>query len=495
MEKKSIKTNTILNAIRMMLTVLVPFITFPYTSRIFLTEGNGKLNFANSVVQIFTLFASLGIYSYGVREGAKVRDSKRDFTQLAHELLFINGLSTIITYCLFVICIIFIPSLKRHMLLLVINGITIGFTALGLDWIYGVYEEYKYITIRQIITQIFIIAAMFLFIHNSEDIYLWALISSISGVGANIFNFIHARKYFTYKKIRTANYAVVRHILPIFILFSTQLASKVYSNIDMILLGVLSTDHHIGIYSASIKINTILITCFTAMSPVFMPRIVEYVKKNEKREYYIFLKKILRMIISLALPAVVGIQILSREIILLLAGNAFYDAAVTMRIISPIILITSCANILYYDVLIPHGKEKYVLGCTLLGAVINLIISCFVIPYWCENGAALGSLISEIISFGMAGIFCYKQDCKIIESIPNLFNYVLGTIYIVICCLVIKSITISNILILFSSILFGSIGYGVILLLRKDPIAEEGMEILEKLFCKIKKVISSGVEE
>ena len=74
MSNKSLKLNTLLNAFRMLLTVLIPLITFPYTSRIFLTEGSGQLNFASSLVQVFILFASLGIYTYGVREGAKFRN-------------------------------------------------------------------------------------------------------------------------------------------------------------------------------------------------------------------------------------------------------------------------------------------------------------------------------------------------------------------------------------------------------------------------------------
>ena len=87
---KSLKKNIFLNAFRMSMNLLVPIITFSYTARIFLTEGSGQLSFAASTVEILSLFASLGIYTYGVREGTKRRDNFEDFTEFAWELININ---------------------------------------------------------------------------------------------------------------------------------------------------------------------------------------------------------------------------------------------------------------------------------------------------------------------------------------------------------------------------------------------------------------------
>ena len=53
---KSIKLNFVLNTTRMILTFLVPLITFPYVSRVLLPEGIGKVDFANSIISYFILF-------------------------------------------------------------------------------------------------------------------------------------------------------------------------------------------------------------------------------------------------------------------------------------------------------------------------------------------------------------------------------------------------------------------------------------------------------
>ena len=469
MKKNSVAFNAILNMLRMMLTVIVPLITFPYTSRIFLVEGNGHLSFAATITQIFTLFASLGIYTYGVREGAKVRYDKSKFTTLAQELIAINMLSTVITYIVFIICVFYIPKMKEYKCMLLIYGVTIGFTALGLDWIYGAYEEYTYITIRQIICQVFTILAMIILIHDKSDLYLWAAISVFSSVGANIFNFFNAKKYiYSYWPLRRKKLQIVRHIKPILILFATQLATKIYSNLDIVLLGFWTSDYYIGLYNASIKINSILITCFTAMNPVFIPKIVGYIKKNQYTDFLDFFSKILRIMIGIGLPIVTGLEMLSSNILCIIAGKPYMRADITMKILAPIILISCCSNVFYYNFLIPKVRENDVLKCTVVSTVINLIISIIFIPRLKQNGAAVGSLVAEIVALILAIYISINIDNNIKNHIPRIKNYILGSGFVAITCFICRIIFDSIILETALSCVCGVLVYFIVLVLFKD---------------------------
>lgn len=50
---------------------IFPLVTFPYITRVLLPEGNGKIAFANSVINYFSMFAMLGIPTYGIRACAQ----------------------------------------------------------------------------------------------------------------------------------------------------------------------------------------------------------------------------------------------------------------------------------------------------------------------------------------------------------------------------------------------------------------------------------------
>ena len=61
MKNKSVGKNAILNVIKTVIALLFPLITFPYISRVLQVDNLGKVNFANSVVNYFILFATLGL--------------------------------------------------------------------------------------------------------------------------------------------------------------------------------------------------------------------------------------------------------------------------------------------------------------------------------------------------------------------------------------------------------------------------------------------------
>ena len=84
---KSLELNMLLNAIRGIMRIVFPLITFPYTSKVLGVENLGRYNFSASVVSYFSLIAGLGIATYAVREGAKLRYNRTDFNSFAREML------------------------------------------------------------------------------------------------------------------------------------------------------------------------------------------------------------------------------------------------------------------------------------------------------------------------------------------------------------------------------------------------------------------------
>lgn len=107
MKKKSVGVNAVLNIIKQCCAIIFPLITFPYISRVLQVENYGKVNFSGSIIGYFYLFAALGIANYAVREGARIRNDKDKIQTFASEVFTINFISTIISYALLFMAIIF----------------------------------------------------------------------------------------------------------------------------------------------------------------------------------------------------------------------------------------------------------------------------------------------------------------------------------------------------------------------------------------------------
>ena len=68
-----------------------------------------------------------------------------------------------------------------------------------------------------------------------------------------------------------------------------------------------------------------------------------------------------------------------------------------MQIIMPTLLFIGLTNIMGIQMLVPLGKEKYVLYSEIAGALIDLVLNALLIPRYGAAGAAVGTLVAEVV--------------------------------------------------------------------------------------------------
>ena len=113
--------------------------------------------------------------------------------------------------------------------------------------------------------------------------------------------------------------------------------------------------------------------------------------------FWVVAKRALNCILLLAMPLVCYFVILSEPIIVLFSGDAFIGAVTPMKILVPTILMIGLTNIIGIQVLVPLGHELYVLYSEIAGSIVDLCINFWLIPKMGAIGAAIGTLIAEII--------------------------------------------------------------------------------------------------
>ena len=87
---RSLKKNAVLNTFKTFLSLCFPLITFPYSSRVLGPEKIGMVQFAQSIVSYFAIFASLGITTYAVRETSKARNDQVKFNTTVKEIINVD---------------------------------------------------------------------------------------------------------------------------------------------------------------------------------------------------------------------------------------------------------------------------------------------------------------------------------------------------------------------------------------------------------------------
>lgn len=283
----------------------------------------------------------------------------------------------------------------------------------GLNWFYSGIENYDFITIRSVAFKIISLGLMFIFVHTPKDYYIYAGITVFASVGSNILNIVNARKIIIFKKLDSYNWR--KHIKPTMSLFVISLAVNVYTNFNNIVLGFMTSDYQVGIYSTSIRIRLVLTSIITSVGAVLLPRLSYYIECNKKDDFIKVLKKSFSFTIFSSLPAALYFTIFAKESILLISGPEYLEAVLPMQILMFLIVCTGLSNILGIQILIPNNKESFYMKAAVYGAVANILLSIFLIPRYAAVGASISTLVAELVQLLVHLKYTKEYTSKIIE--------------------------------------------------------------------------------
>lgn len=438
MKNRSLKINALLNVVRQGVTILFPFFTFPYISRILGSTEFGKYNFSNSIVSYFALLAAFGMANFAVREGARIREDRQKFSAFASELFTFNIITTVVSIVLLIIATLSSSKLSSYTVLIFIQSVSILLTTIGLDWVNTVYEDYLYITIRYIVLQIIALILIFLLVKSSSDTVIYCLILLLGSYGGNLVNLVYIRRYVDIKLNWKIQYKKI--LLPLTILFINSLAVTVYVNSDITILGLFASDHNVGIYSFSTKVYNILKHLINAAIVVTIPRLTAIYGRN-KEDYKNQLSEIFNILIIFLIPISVGMVMMSDSIILLIGGEEYLTGESSLRLLSISLIFALLSSVYVNGMLIISRQEKLTLLGTILSAVINVVGNFLLIPKIGMVAAALTTVLAEGINFI---IQCYFSKKYVLNTYffekSSIICAILGGITTFLVCYYVNSI-------------------------------------------------------
>lgn len=465
--KKSIKINALLNMVKQVTQIIFPIITIPYITRVLLPENYGKINTGNSLISYIALIAGLGIANYAIREGSLVRDDKEKLNSFSSQVFSINILSTVVSYIILAGIIFLVPHYQEYRLLLVIQGIAVIFTTIGADWINSIEEDYLYLTIRYIVLHIISLALMFLLVKKPEDYYIYAAITLVASVGANLINIFYIRRYV---KIRfTLDIDWKKHLIPILILFGNSVAMTIYVSSDITMLEIFKGATEVGVYSVATKIYSIVKQILNAVLIVSIPRMTAYIGNGNKESFKKLGQKILSALITLMCPLMVGIIIFRTEAINLAGGKEYISGASSLLILTLAVAAALLATFFSGCVLMPLRKEKYMLKGTIISAIINVGLNFIFIPLLGGDGAAITTFVSEMFVSIYFGYLVKKEEYQFFNKNVMVLSFI-GGLLVALSCVLIKNIFDSFLVYFGLSIVSSGILYGIVQIAGRNEV-------------------------
>ena len=406
---RSLKINMVLNAIKGALSIIFPLISFPYVSRTLGVNNLGKYNFSFSIIDYIVLLSGLGINTYAIREGAKLRENQKKINKFSSEMLSYNLLSTAVAYLLLGILLLIVPKFYSYRIYILILGIQVIFRTIGVEWLYSIYEDYLFITIRSIVFQMLSLVLLFVFVHDENDLWVYCVVTVFSNAGANLLNLIYSRRYVTFRLTTKIDFK--KHTKPIMVLFATQLMTTIFVSSDTTILGFLCGDRSVGLYSVSTKIYTVMKTILSSAIVVSIPRLSAVLGDDRKDTFSSIAQDVYSTLLTFMVPIIFGIIVLRKELVLILSGKEYLESQTSLLILGFSLFFSMSAWFWGQSILVTNEKENVVFKSATISAVINVVLNFILIPFWQQNAAALTTLIAEAISFYIQ----WKEGRKIVK--------------------------------------------------------------------------------
>lgn len=469
--------NSFFNVLYKTLNVVFPLITTAYVSRVLGASGMGEISSVQNITQYFVMLSCLGIPTYGIREIAKCSSNIEKRRQIFSELFLINFLSTLLCSMVYYGSFLFIDIGYEKKLLFIISGISIILNFFNVEWFYQGIEKYRFIALRNFCVKIILIICIFLFVKTSHDTIIYLLLLIIGTGGNNILNVICLKKNNIYLVFK--NLFIRRHIKNIIVLLCITISVELYTMIDTTMLTILCESDVVGYYANSIKMIRMIVTVLTGISGVLLPRISKYIAEGNISESEVLINKALGIVFLISLPCMLGVQICSKEIVLSLFGNSFFNAIPTIQILSLLIMIITLSNLFTSQVLMTFGFENKIMIATIAGSIVNVILNCLFIPRYYQNGAAVASIFGELTVL-LVAFFMSKKLVKYNFILSDIVKDIISAFFMCLLILSLKRHFKSNFGTLVLEIVLGCCSYFIVNFLLKNKTMLTVFKIIKK---------------
>ena len=375
--------------------LLTPLVTTPYISRVLGAANIGIYSFTDSVKVYFSTMGSLGFALYGQREIARCGDSIEERSQIFYEIFTGRAALTGLSLLVYALCTCFVFKDNQT----IFAAQMLGFVAsqINTDWLFQGLEEFRLTVLRSYIVKLLTIVCLFVFVKTPDDLFIYTVIMNLSNVFGNALLLTGIRKYVR-RPVRLSIKKLLRHLKPAFILGIPFYANSIYWVIDKTLLTALSGQYaEVGYYEQTEKIVTFAMGLVTSLGTVFLPRLVQETEHDAKDNVRKYMQHGLVFVVLLGMPIMMGLIVMSSSIVPWFFGAGYEKVVGLLRILAPLALVMGLSSFVGNQYLVASGRERMLAATIILGVGLNILFDALLIPRYASYGAAMATLISEII--------------------------------------------------------------------------------------------------
>jgi len=408
-QPKSLKKLFGFDLISQIVSYLTPILTAPYVSRILQPNGIGQYSFANSIVSYFVMIVTFGFTNYGNKLISSQRQNKEEYSSTFWKIIESKTclfVPTIIVYFLMLFLNVFGTNIDSKIYCSLSFFIFAAF--LDITFLFRGLEKNDVLSLIHVITKIISVICLFLFVKSSDDLLIYSVIQAFQSFIASLLMWIFCCKFVGRPK--KENIKFFRTLRESFFYFLPTIALSIYSYADKTMIGVFCTTQDVGYYEEANKIIQMVISVIITIGPIMLTRMSLLYKLKDDEGIKQNINKLFHFYSLVSFPAICGLYCIGRFLIPAFFGEEYISSINIMYCLIPLIIISPISNFLSMSFYMPTEQVNKTTIFYFIGSIINVAINFPLIIFYGAKGAAIASIISELI---VASCFVFFSRKKI----------------------------------------------------------------------------------
>lgn len=388
-----------------------------YLARVLGVENFGLFTLAQIVTSYFWLGVDLGTNMYGVREIAKNPSEAEEIINSLLTLRIIAGFFVFAIYILSLTLFFDLSTLQKNTF--IACGLYLIIFSFYSDWVFKGFEKFKFVAIGKIISSLCFFSGIFIFINSKDDIFLAAMIWSLSFFLGAIVLLVLMYVKLNIKLKPSLNISGWLFHLKKSIFFTLGGALNIGARtLPIFLIGIFHSPHEVGLFSAPYRIVNSICSLGAVFSMGFYP-ILSNSYSTDKKGFTTTRKFLFTTMLITGLLFCSGGLLYPSYIIKGLFGKEYIHSIGLLKILIWVVLIIFI-RLSFGIPILAMGAQRLRAIVGGIGFLISLILGLAFVPLFGIKGAAASLLISELFIMLALAAFYFKKVISEIKTASQL---------------------------------------------------------------------------
>jgi len=362
-------------------------------------EQFGHLSYAIAFVALFGAFATLGLDGIVIREVVRNPNQADEILGTAFYLRLVGGAATLLISVAAIFLLRHDNSLSWMLVAIIAAGtIFQAFDVIDFWFQSQVLSRYTVIAKNSAFLAMAMVKIALILGHAPLMAFAWAALAEIVA-GATGLVLVYRKCGHQFGDWRITLERSRRLLSDSWPLILSGLSVAIYMKLDQVMLGEMSGDGAVGIYTSATKLTEIwYMIPMIIVSSVF-PAMVQS-KENDEGLYYRRITRLFSVMAAVSLPIALPMSLASNWLVIQLYGINYQAAG-------PVLAVHIWASLfVFYGVAqgpwdLAENLTRLAMVRIVIGAIVNIGLNVWLIPRY----GALGAAIATVVSQALAAVF------------------------------------------------------------------------------------------